>query len=403
MNVEKVFIDGLRIERRLRPINEAAVVTIMESMRRLGQLQPITVYSPDEYTVILVAGAHRVEAAKRLGWDDLDGVFVTGDQVDLELRGIAENLHRADLTALERSTQIARWAELTAAKASQVETPSGGHRPTEKGVRKVAADLGLDKSDAQRAVKVASITDEAKQAARDAGLDDNRTALLVVAKAEPEAQVAKVKEIADEKAEREKQPAARSTTKITQARLEGLAGSIGGVLLALECAKPETIDLLVQDIAAGRYGVRSELEALRDWIDRLLDLSKVKVEAPAPDGTEPTDGHLAWKESLLSVSINDLVYQEHKAAADAGTYFVRPMTNPEVTKFSHWTVLFEPKGGAAVVLTRTKDLDIAKIRARKHAAEQTKVIVSAATVAPADDSDLDIPGFLRHQSAPVGV
>jgi len=79
------------------------------------------------------------------------------------------------------------------------------------------------------------------------------------------------------------------------------------------------------------------------------------------------------------------------------------MTNPEVTKFSHWTVLFEPKGGAAVVLTRTKDLDIAKIRARKHAAEQTKVIVSAATVAPADDSDLDIPGFLRHQSAPVGV
>ena len=107
MNVEKVFIDGLRIERRLRPINEAAVVTIMESMRRLGQLQPITVYSPDEYTVILVAGAHRVEAAKRLGWDDLDGVFVTGDQVDLELRGIAENLHRADLTALERSTQIA--------------------------------------------------------------------------------------------------------------------------------------------------------------------------------------------------------------------------------------------------------------------------------------------------------
>jgi len=185
MNVEKVFIDGLRIERRLRPINEAAVVTIMESMRRLGQLQPITVYSPDEYTVILVAGAHRVEAAKRLGWDDLDGVFVTGDQVDLELRGIAENLHRADLTALERSTQIARWAELTAAKASQVETPSGGHRPTEKGVRKVAADLGLDKSDVQRAVKVASITDEAKQAARDAGLDDNRTALLVVAKAEP--------------------------------------------------------------------------------------------------------------------------------------------------------------------------------------------------------------------------
>jgi len=56
-----------------------------------------------------------------------------------------------------------------------------------------AMSLGLDKDDVQRAVKVAAIAPEAKQAARDAGIDDNRTALLAVAKeATPEAQVAKV-------------------------------------------------------------------------------------------------------------------------------------------------------------------------------------------------------------------
>jgi ParB family chromosome partitioning protein len=87
------------------------------------------------------------------------------------LQEIAENLHRFELTVLERDTQIGRWAELTAVKASQVETPLGGTQPSEKGVRKVANDLGLDKSDVLRAVKVASISPEAKQAARDAGLD----------------------------------------------------------------------------------------------------------------------------------------------------------------------------------------------------------------------------------------
>jgi hypothetical protein len=66
---------------------------------------------------------------------------------------------------LERDTQIGRWAELMAAKVAQVEPPSGGAQPAEKGVRKVAADLGLDRADVQRTVKVASLSDEAKQRA----------------------------------------------------------------------------------------------------------------------------------------------------------------------------------------------------------------------------------------------
>jgi ParB-like chromosome segregation protein Spo0J len=169
-------------------------------MQRLGQLSPISVYCPDDGTLLLVTGLHRLEAAKRLGWDEIDAVFVTGKEIDRELQEIAENLHRSELTALERDTQIGRWAELTAAKASQVETPLGGTQPSEKGVRKVANDLGLDKSDVQRAVKVASISPEAKRAAHVAGLDNNRTALLAVAnEATPEAQVAKVGAISSAK------------------------------------------------------------------------------------------------------------------------------------------------------------------------------------------------------------
>jgi hypothetical protein len=81
-------------------------------------------------------------------------------------------------------------------EGGQAVPPAGGAQPADRGVRKVARELDLDRKDVERAVKVASISPEAKQAARDAGLDNNRQALLAVAKeATPEAQVAKVQTI----------------------------------------------------------------------------------------------------------------------------------------------------------------------------------------------------------------
>lgn len=92
--------------------------------------------------------------------------------------------HRADLTALERDQQVARWIELTDSKPASADVvlrqpdakPKGG-RP-EGGTRAAARELGLAEADARRAIKVAGLSDEAKETARQAGLDDNRTALL---------------------------------------------------------------------------------------------------------------------------------------------------------------------------------------------------------------------------------
>jgi len=84
-------------------------------MKRFGLFNPISIYAPDDSTAWLVTGYHRLEAAKRLGWDFIDGVFVAGDEVDRELQEIAENLHRAELSALERDEQVAKWIELLVA------------------------------------------------------------------------------------------------------------------------------------------------------------------------------------------------------------------------------------------------------------------------------------------------
>ena len=75
----------------------------------------------------------------------------------------------------KRSEQIAAWVRLQEAKrlqSSQVGTnetkrdDGRGHRQ-ESGIRKAARDLGINKDKAQRAVKIAGISDEAKEAARE--------------------------------------------------------------------------------------------------------------------------------------------------------------------------------------------------------------------------------------------
>lgn len=119
-----------------------------------------------------------------------------GDEVDAQLWEIAENLHRAELTALERDEQVALWVKLNQERidASQSETHrKAGQQPG--GVNAAARELGISKPDAHRAVKVAGLSEEAKEAAREAGLDDNRSALLEAAKhSAPEEQVKAIKE-----------------------------------------------------------------------------------------------------------------------------------------------------------------------------------------------------------------
>lgn len=182
-----------------RPLDQAAVARLSESMKQLGLLQPISVYAPSNDSVVLVAGRHRLEAAKALEWEEIEAVFVEGSDIDRQMQEIAENLHRSDLTVQERSDQVARWVDLVEAKAkaAQVAHP-GGKQPHEAGVSKASRELGLTREHVQRSRKIAAISPEAKEAARAAGFDDNQSKLLQVASEPPERQAAKVISLASE-------------------------------------------------------------------------------------------------------------------------------------------------------------------------------------------------------------
>ena len=87
-----------------------------------GLLHLPTVFSPKIMTVdadgedeidyddtILIEGRHRIEALRSLGISKIPCHVIDTSKADAELLEIAENLHRAELTQLQRSEQVARW------------------------------------------------------------------------------------------------------------------------------------------------------------------------------------------------------------------------------------------------------------------------------------------------------
>jgi hypothetical protein len=155
--------------------------------------------------LFLVVGAHRLEAARSLGWSEIDAFVLDGDQVEARLWEIAENLHRKELTMLQRSQLIADWVEIANQRSGQVVQKPHGGRP-EGGIAQAARTLPVPgkteegrRKNIERSMKIDEISPAAKQAAESAGLKDNQSALLEIAAQPTETQVAKVAEIASRK------------------------------------------------------------------------------------------------------------------------------------------------------------------------------------------------------------
>src|SRR5690349_8168778 len=106
--IEQLYVDEIEVGQRRREVSADKVKTLADSMSKIGLRTPITIRSNNDSMILLVAGAHRLEAAKSLGWEKIDCIVLDCDEVDAELWEIAENLHRAELTVLERGEQIGR-------------------------------------------------------------------------------------------------------------------------------------------------------------------------------------------------------------------------------------------------------------------------------------------------------
>lgn len=106
--IREMRIDAIVVGKRLRPLSDTTVKELAESMSQIGQINPVSIHQPN-VSPVLVAGNHRLAAAKLLGWETIKAM-VLGDKLtddDLKLAEIDENLARGELSAAERAIHIA--------------------------------------------------------------------------------------------------------------------------------------------------------------------------------------------------------------------------------------------------------------------------------------------------------
>ena len=198
MRMERIFIDHVDVPPRLRAVETSKVMTLVASIEQIGLQTPITVWAKPDDAFQLVAGAHRLAAAKHLGWETVDAFFIKGDDIDRQIWEIDENLMRSELTPTQFSEHLAKRKELWEARQSGQVAPieskrddGRGHRQTEF-ASETANATGVDKRTINRAVSRAEgVCQEARDLLRGTRLDTG-VYLDQIKKLEPADQVAKV-------------------------------------------------------------------------------------------------------------------------------------------------------------------------------------------------------------------
>ncbi|HJB90785.1 MAG TPA: ParB N-terminal domain-containing protein [Candidatus Eisenbergiella merdigallinarum] len=201
----KLPIGEIQIKEGRREVNVEHVVELSESIQELGLLNPLTV--DKDYT--LIAGLHRLEAVKRLGWLEVEVTVSSLEGLKAELAEIDENIIRSDLSALEYGEILLRRKEIY--EMLHPETKHGGDRKSEEIKRTkcpfdsvksfvddTAEKLKVDPRTVRRQIQTAkNLTPEAKEIIRDSDTKITKKAALKLSRLEPEQQMEAAKMLAD--------------------------------------------------------------------------------------------------------------------------------------------------------------------------------------------------------------
>ena len=129
-----ININEIKINEGRRTVTSEAIQGLTESIREIGMMNPVTVTA--DHT--LIAGLHRLEAAKVLGWEEIECHVIDADDLHAELAEIDENYVRASLTPLESSKLMLRRKEIY--ETLHPETKAGTAQG--EGMRRAAAETG---------------------------------------------------------------------------------------------------------------------------------------------------------------------------------------------------------------------------------------------------------------------
>ena len=190
MKISEIKINPGRRDTQQRNVEELA-----RSIAAVGLMNPITVTQDNT----LIAGLHRLEAVKLLGWTKIECVVSEADGLQAELAEIDENFVRAGLSHRELGDLLLRRKELY--EAIHPETRQGQRNgqtaknanfsllETKSFAQDTADKLGVSKRTVEKLVQTArDLTPEAKKTIRDAGDKITKGAALKISRLPPDQQ-----------------------------------------------------------------------------------------------------------------------------------------------------------------------------------------------------------------------
>ncbi len=198
MNVK---ISDIKVNPGRRAASEKDIEELAFSIEEIGLLNPITL--TEDYT--LIAGLHRLEAVKQLGWTEVECTITDLEGPSAELAELDENFARANLSPLELGELLVRRKEIYetlypetkagTAQAIGMNKAKGNNvncnlQSRKKSFIEDSADvMGSHPSTVARHIKIVSeLTPEAKDILRGAEKPVSSAVLKKISKLPPEQQ-----------------------------------------------------------------------------------------------------------------------------------------------------------------------------------------------------------------------
>lgn len=197
----RIPISEIKINPGRREVLPERVAELAKSISEVGLLNPITLDRGNT----LIAGLHRLEAAKLLGWAEVDYTVSSLEGLRAELAEIDENFVRTDLSAIEYGEILLRRKEIyetlhpeTKVGVSQAAAMNRavGRNVSDKMtltsksfVEDTAEKLGVGKRTVERQIQTAKhLTPEAKAIIRESGAKMTKKDAMKLSRLKPEQQ-----------------------------------------------------------------------------------------------------------------------------------------------------------------------------------------------------------------------
>ncbi len=196
--VTSIPLTDIKVGDRLRKIDHAHAAMIAESIRLHGRvIEPITVHMEKKGQYTLIAGAHRLEAAKLAGLTTIPAtIYEQLSKTIVRLMEIDENLCRHELSALDRAVFLSErkklYEEMYPETIAGVAGAVGKHNPANAMfafAENVAETIGLSRRTIEMAVKLCrDLIPEVRERLSGTPIARNQSELLALAKRTPDEQ-----------------------------------------------------------------------------------------------------------------------------------------------------------------------------------------------------------------------